>query len=137
MAAIAFRTGLDRTTFRPLVGWAHVQQSLGVIWTTRIGSRVMRLLFGSDLRSWLSEDVTVATALGIYDELITAAHRWEPEYRVTDMQLVRLGREGVLGLRHSGLYYPEGRLGNYAIAIPEGGSLPLAAQAILTRGRAR
>lgn len=137
MAAIAFRTGLDQNTLRVLTGWAHVQQSLAVIWTTKVGSRVMRLLFGSELRSWLSEDVTVATALGIYDELITAAHRWEPEYRVVEMQLVRLGPEGLLGLRHSGIYYPEGRLGNYGIALPEGGSLPLAAQAILTRGRAR
>jgi phage baseplate assembly protein W len=136
MAAIAYRTGIDRTTGKPLVGWMHVQQSLAVIWTTRVGERVMRLTFGSNLRSWLSEDINAATALGIYDELITAAHQWEPEYRITEMQLVKLVRDGVLGLRHAGIYYPEGRLGNYGIAQAVGGSLALAGTAIATRGRA-
>lgn len=136
MAAINYRTGIDRRTGQLLVGWDHVQQSLAVIWQTRVGERVMRLTFGSDLRSWLSEDITAATALGIYDELITAAHRWEPEYRITDLQLVKLVRDGVLGLRHSGIYYPEGRLGNYQVAEAVSTSTALAATTLLTKGRA-
>lgn len=125
MQALRYRTGIDRNTFRPLVGWAHVQQSLAVIWSTRLLERVMRLDFGSHLRSWLAEDLTPETALGIYDELVTAAHRWEPEYRVHNMQFVLLTRDGGLGLKHGGLYYPEGRLGNYDVALPIGEALPL------------
>lgn len=128
MQAIRYRTGLDRNTFRPLTGWAHVQQSIAVIWTTRLLTRVMRLSFGSDVRSWLAEDLTPETAIGIYDELVTAVHTHEPEYRIRDLQFVSLSREGGLGLKHGGIYYPEGRLGNYTIAQPVAASLPLAAR---------
>lgn len=134
MTAIAFRTGIDRRTGKILTGWEHVRQSLGVIWLTRFNARVMRLDFGSDLRSWLAEDITTATALGLYNDLITAAHTWEPEYRNKEMQLVRLTREGGLGLRHAGLYYPEGRLGNYTIALPVGSKVALTASYL--QGRA-
>lgn len=136
MTAIAFRTGIDRRTGKILTGWEHVRQSLEVIWLTRIDTRVMRLDFGSDLRSWLAEDLTTATALGLYNDLITAAHRWEPEYRIKEIQLVRLTRQGGLGLRHSGLYYPEGRLGNYTIALPVGSKTALTAQSLQGRGSA-
>lgn len=127
MAAIRYRTGIDRYTGQILTGWAHVRQSLEVIWTTRIGTLVMLLDFGSDLRSWLSEDIDTTTALGIYDELIRSAEAYEPEYRIKELQLLRITRDGGLGLRHTGLYYPEGRYGNYGLALPVGGRLALTA----------
>jgi phage baseplate assembly protein W len=116
--AIRYRTGIDGSTGKVLIGWPHLLQSLQFIWTTRVGTRVMRLAFGSNLRGLLSEDLTPALALDIYNELVTAAHRWEPEYRIDELQFVSMSRDGALGLRHGGLYFPEGRLGNYDIAIP-------------------
>ena len=133
MQALRYRTGIDRTTGRPLVGWAHVQQSLARIWTTRVGELFMALEFGSNLRSWLSEDLTPATALGIYGDLITSAHRWEPEYRVSTLQFVLVDRGGSLGLRHGGIYYPEGRLGNYGPAIQIGAGAPIVLKEELAR----
>ncbi|WP_020185953.1 GPW/gp25 family protein [Methylopila sp. 73B] len=120
IGAVRYRTGTNRETGKPLSGWAHVEQSLGVIWLTRLEQRVMRLAFGSNLHSHLAEDLTPATALAIYNDLVAAAHRWEPEYRIRDMQLVSLTQAGGLGLRHRGIYYPEGRFGNYAIATEAG-----------------
>lgn len=116
MQAVRYRQGFNAETGRPLVGRAHLAQSLGVIWGTRVGELVMLLDFGANLRSHLAEDVTGDLALQIYDDLTTAAERYEPEYRVREMQLVRLTRDGGLGLRHGGIYYPEGRFGNYAIS---------------------
>ena len=116
MQPVRYRQGIDARTGKPLVGRAHLAQSLEMIWGTRPGELVMLLNFGCDLRSHLSEDVTGALALDIYNDLTTAAETWEPEYRVREMQLVRLTRDGGLGLRHAGIYYPEGRFGNYAIA---------------------
>lgn len=116
--AIRYRTGISRTTGEVLVGWPHLVQSLDVIWMTRIGERVMRLLFGSNMRGFLAEDIEPALALEIYDELATAVHRHEPEYRVTRFQFVRLTESGMLGLQHGGLYFPEGRFNNYDIAVP-------------------
>jgi len=116
--AIRYRTGLDGRTGKALTGQAHLIQSLETIWTTRRNRRVMLLDFGSDLRGLLSEDLTPALALEIYNELAVAVERWEPEYRIDSMQFVSLTQDGTLGLRHSGLYFPEGRFGNYTIAVP-------------------
>lgn len=136
MAAIVrYRTGLDRETGQILRGKAHLAQSLAVIWLTRTNLRVMLLDFGADIRSLLSEDITPPTVLALYDELVASARRWEPEYRITDLQLVSLTRTGGLGLRHDGTYYPEGRFGNYAIAEPFGDIAPIAAREAIARGR--
>jgi phage baseplate assembly protein W len=116
--AIRYRTGIDGRTGRALTGQAHLIQSLETIWTTRRNLRVMLLDFGSDLRGLLSEDLTPALALQIYYELAVTVELWEPEYRIDSMQFVSLSQGGALGLRHGGLYFPEGRLGNYDIAIP-------------------
>ncbi len=133
MQAVAYRTGIDERTGKLLVGWAHVQQSLAVIWTTTLKSRVMRLAFGSTLRSWLAEDLTPATALGIYTDLVVATHMFEPEYRITTLQFVDATRLGGLGLRHAGTYYPEGRLGNYDRAIPVGAGAPIILRETIAR----
>ncbi|OCP17434.1 integrase [Ensifer sp. LC54] len=116
--AIRYRSGIDALTGARISGVAHLAQSLDKIWSTRLGERVMRLEFGSDLRSLLGEDLTPAIALLIYNELVASAARFEPEYVVTQLQLVMLTEGGALGLRHAGLYFPEGRFGNFDIAVP-------------------
>lgn len=126
MQVIRYRTGIDSRTGQVLRAQAHLVQSIARIWLTRPDTLPMLLDFGSRLRSHLSEDITPTLVLQIYDDLVTAVHRHEPEYRIKELQLVRLAREGVLGLRHAGLYYPEGRLGNYAIVLDFGGLTPLA-----------
>ncbi|CDN54759.1 Putative phage gp25 protein [Neorhizobium galegae bv. officinalis bv. officinalis str. HAMBI 1141] len=115
---IRYRSGLDARSGKPLAGAQHLMQSLGKIWGTRIDTRVMLLDFGSNLRSLLSEDLSPSIALLIYNELVASAARWEPEYAITQIQLVTLTEHGRLGLRHGGLYYPEGRFGNFEMAIP-------------------
>ncbi len=116
--AIRYRTGIDPETGQFLTGRDDLLCSLKVIWSTRPGERLMRLDFGTDLRPFLSEDINPTLALQIYNELATAVEREEPEYRVDQLQLVRLTADGTLGLRHGGLYFPEGRFGNYSIAVP-------------------
>lgn len=114
---IRYRSGMSEATGRIISGPQHLAQSLGVIWYTRLNTRLMRLAFGSDLRSLLSEDLTPAIAMLIYNEMVASAARWEPEYELTQLQLVTLKETGVLGIRHGGIYYPEGRLGNYELAV--------------------
>ncbi|MCB5204255.1 integrase [Neorhizobium sp. T786] len=115
---IRYRSGIDGRTGKVITGIPHLMQSLAKIWGTRIDTRVMRLDFGSDLRSLLSEDLTPSIALLIYNELVASAARWEPEYVLNQLQLVTISETGKLGLRHGGLYFPEGRFGNYDLAVP-------------------
>ena len=115
--ALKIRAGIDERTGKVITGPAHLAQSLSKIWHTRLDTRVMRLSFGSELRSLLAEDLTPAIALLIYNELVATAARWEPEYRLTQLQLVKLTAGGALGLRHGGLYFPEGRFGNFNTAV--------------------
>jgi len=116
--AIRYRQGTHEETGAPLIGAAHLAQSLGEIWMTNVNLMPMLLDFGANLRGFLSEDITPALALAIYNELATTAARWEPEYGIAQMQLVRLTQDGALGLRHAGHYYPEGRYGNFDIVEP-------------------
>lgn len=134
MSAIAYRSDMDMTTGEIITGWPCVVQSLDLIWRTPLNSLVMALDFGSEVRSWLSEDMTQATAIGLYDDLISSAKNYEPEYRIKEIQLVRLTRIGGLGLRHTGLYYPEGRLGNYDIALSVGDSIAAIAAKLMAGG---
>ena len=126
MQAVRYRSGIDAGTGRILTGRSHLAQSLATIWSTRIHERTMRLAFGATLRRHLAEDVTGALALEIYDDLTSAVYAFEPEYRVAEMQLVSLTRLGGLGLRHGGIYFPEGRYGNTAIREAFGGVAALA-----------
>lgn len=115
--AVRYRNGFNPQTGERLQGAAHLAQSLGKIWGTRLDERAMLLAFGSDLRSLLAEDLTPSIALLIYNELVASAARWEPEYSITQLQLVSLTEGGMLGLRHGGIYFPEGRFGNFDLAV--------------------
>ncbi len=118
--AIQFRRGFDERTGKLLVGAPHLAQSMRKIWRTRVGTRVMRLAFGSDLRSLLAEDLSPSIALILYNEMVATVAPWEPEFEITQLQLVRATEAGQLAVRHGGNYYPEGRLGNYDVCIPIG-----------------
>lgn len=116
--AVRYREGIDGRTGKVLAGYPHLVQSLETIWMTRRDQLMMLLDFGSDLRGLLAEDLTPAIALQIYNELVASADRWEPEYRIDELQFVTMSETGLLALRHGGLYYPEGRFGNYDLAVP-------------------
>ena len=112
---IRYRTGLDRHTRRPLRGFDHVRQSVDVILTTLLDERVMRLEFGFDGTRLIGRNMVPPVVLSYYRAVVTAVHRWEPEYRIRSCQVVEASRTGTLGLRTLGTYFPEGRFGNYGI----------------------
>lgn len=124
---IRYRTGLDRTTLKPLAGFPHVVQSIGVILTTLLEERVMLLEFGFDGTQLVGRDMTPPVVLAFYRAVVRAVHRWEPEYRIARLQIQRADRTGTLGLGTSGTYFPEGRLGNYDLAEPQSFVLPASA----------
>lgn len=125
---MADSTGINAATGAPLTDWAHVQQSLAKILTTRIGTRVMRRDFGSDLPDLVDRKMTPGNILLIYSAAATAIERWEPRFRMLagrlnaagylatqDGRTVRAGDGGIVSLELHGLYYPRGHLGDYSV----------------------
>lgn len=95
---------MNRTTGAPLSGWPHVEQSIAVILTTPIGSRVMRREFGSELPELIDRPMNSETILAVYAATAQALARWEPRYALTGVEVVGTGETGTLGLRLRGDY---------------------------------
>ena len=110
-------TGMDRRTGAALSGWPHVAQSIEVILTTRIGERMFRRVFGSQVPKLLGEPLTNPTIVRFFAAVIAAIELWEPRFRVRSIDVIdgnsaeRL-RAGRLALKIRGEYRPRGHLGD-------------------------
>jgi len=106
-------TGVNGTTGAALRDFEHVQQSIGVILTTPIGSRVMRREFGSELFDLVDRPMTARVILAIYAAAVMAIARWEPRYAVTGVRILAADASGNLALEFNGTYFPRGHLGDF------------------------
>lgn len=109
-------TGVNASTGAPLSDWEHVEQSIGKILTTPLGSRVMRRDFGSDLYDLIDAKMVQRNVLALYVATAVAISRWEPRFVLTHAGVDRLGPDGVISLVLRGTYFPRGHLGDYSIA---------------------
>jgi hypothetical protein len=115
-------TGINRETGAVLAGWPHVQQSLGVIFSTAFGERVMRRWFGSAVPALLGRNLINSTVLRFWTAICTAIDLWEPRFRITKITALASATEaraGKIGFALVGVYYPRGHLGDYTLAIPK------------------
>lgn len=112
-------TGIDATTGKVIAGFAHVEQSLHKIFTTRFGERVMRRWVGSFVPQLLGKPLVPSTILRFWTAIVVAIELFEPRYRVTrigisgDPEAMRQGR---IGFRIEGEYRPRGHLGDFTSA---------------------
>lgn len=106
-------TGFNRDAGSLLSGFEHVEQSIGVILTTPIGSRVMRREFGSELFDLIDRPMTDQVILAIYSACVMAIARWEPRFAITGCNITGVAGDGTLSLELSGVYYPRGHLGDF------------------------
>lgn len=126
---MARSTGTSATSNATLSDWEHVQQSLRILISTPIGSRVMRREYGCAVHNLVDQKLTTRNILLVYSAVATAIERWEPRFRMKGGRVSgaghvvksELGREtyaagGLLKLEIFGIYYPRGHLGDYSIA---------------------
>lgn len=113
-------TGIDRNTGKKLTGLAHLRQSLLVIFTTHIGSRVMRRTFGSAVPALLGRsNLTAPELLRFYTAIHLAIELWEPRLTSTrvwypsNQNTPTALREGHTGLRITALYMPNALQGDF------------------------
>ena len=116
-------TGFSRDGSGLLSGWAHVKQSLGVIFTTRLASRVMRRTFGfAGLGLLGRENMTQAAVLRWYMAIVIAVELWEPRFSVTSLTFPKPAnsagqlQQGGVGLQISGAYMPNALEGDFTVA---------------------
>lgn len=117
-------SGIDWRNGKALDGWEHTVQSITVLLTTTIGSRVMRRSYGANSGRLLGEPMMPATILRWRTGIVTALELWEPRFRVlvayldSDLDSAETARLGQLrGLVLEGEYRPRGHLGD---PTPEG-----------------
>lgn len=118
-------TGINKDTGRWLTGWDHVLQSLVVIFTTRIGSRFMRRVFGSAVPRLLGEPLNERTITRYIAAIIVAIEIWEPRFRIVRIDILKEQnipdrlRAGRFAMAMRGVYRPRGHLGDFAVAPGE------------------
>lgn len=112
--------GLDRTTGKAIEGWPHVVQSINVIFTTRIGERVMRRHFGSAGPALIGRAMTANQVFVFFYLIMWTLERWEPRFKVVEIKPSASAEEARLGHMNfeiAGEYRPRGHLGD---PTPEG-----------------
>ena len=109
-------TGINRADGHVLRDFDHVRQSIGVILTTPVGSRVMRREFGSELFDLIDRPMTARVILAVYAAAVMAIARWEPRYAVTGVRVLEASADGGLSLEFNGTYFPRGHLGDFTPA---------------------
>jgi len=114
------RAGVDHNTGEWLYGWAHVVQSIQIILTTRIGSRIWRRTFGAAVTSIQDANAHPRTLLEFYRNVADALQNHEPGYRLETINLKKSGRDGVFEFELSGTYFPRGHLGDFSISEKRG-----------------
>lgn len=110
---------MHRGTGRALSGIEHVVQSLGVLLTTPIGSRVMRREYGSLVPDLIDQPDNGATRVRLVSAIAGAVMRWEPRVRISRVQLQRGDEPGQATVLLSGTFLaPEGPQQLLALRVP-------------------
>jgi phage baseplate assembly protein W len=114
--------GVNAKTGMPLAGFPHVVQSLGKIFATKLGKRIMRRIFGSNAPGLLGQNLTPSTLMKFYMAIIIAIELWEPRFSVKTIiypgnanSASNLG-QGKFGVQISGNYMPNALEGDFTVA---------------------
>ncbi len=85
--------GMNAKTGRLLTGLDHLQQSIADILHTRIGSRVMRRTYGSNLFERIDRPQTETTKAGVIADIAEALSKWEPRFLLKQVKLTGTAEE--------------------------------------------
>ena len=103
-------SGVNSISGEALGGFEHVQQSLGKIFTTYQGERVMREWFGNPGLKLLGENATEATILLWFTALFMLTELFEPRFRIIQFVVNDLDRQGWADFTINGEYRPYAHL---------------------------
>lgn len=107
--------GLNAATGGTITGWDHVVQSLQDIFYTQFGTRIMREWYGSFVPNILGRLITPQEVTPFFVAVTSAIEQWEPRYRITQIQVVKVTREGALHFFLNGEYRPRAVFGDFTV----------------------
>jgi uncharacterized protein len=127
------RNGMNRFTGKILQGWAHVEQSIELIFATPYHERVLRRWVGSFVPMLLGENLVSRIVMRFYWAIATGVDLWEPNYRIRQIYfmgdalnnwsgpnpLPQISAAGMIRLgqaifRNEGIYRPRAHLGDFS-----------------------
>lgn len=104
--------GMDRHTGRWLSGRDHIAQSVDVILTTPIGSRVERRPFGAEDRYLIDRPQAPSEVLHATMAVAVALDAWEPRFALRSVVIKEGSVEGRMTLAMGFAEYPRGHFGD-------------------------
>lgn len=108
-------SGLNRHTGKELGGWQHLQQSLVDLFTTPIGTRVMRRDYGSAVPDLIDRPQGLDMVLEVTLAMGEALEKWEPRFRLSRVAIEQASPDGSMTIFVKGDYFPRGHLGDFTI----------------------
>src|ERR1700676_4287972 len=94
---------IDRETGEYLQGWPRIKQSLVVILTTRLVTRLMRLWWGSDFINMQDKPGNDDTFTQGIMAAVSAINTYEPEFKISRVIIEDLGPDGNVTLTVEGV----------------------------------
>ena len=108
--------GIDREMGGIITGWEHVVQSIGDIFTTRFGERIMREWYGSNVPILLGQrNIVPREIIDYFQELLAPIDQWEPRFRVVQIIPLKVTREGQFHFIIEGEYRPRATYGDFTV----------------------
>lgn len=111
--------GMNAETGRVLDGVPLLRQHIRDVLTTRIGTRVGRREYGSDLPNLVDRPVDKAGALELYAATAEAVGRWVPQFRMASVRIAGAA-PGAVTLELRGDHVPTGD--DVAVTVGVGGA---------------
>ena len=96
--------GMNRSTGKRLNESAQLLQSIQIILSTPLGSRVMRPDFGSELYNLVDVPLTDINKLRIYKATIEALNKWEKRIKVRKVSATERPEQGEIELNIAATY---------------------------------
>lgn len=100
-------TGINTQDASLLGGIEHLQQSIVDILTTPLGTRVMRLDYGSRLMELIDSPVNPINIVAWYAAIAEALDKWEPRLKLERVRIVAVSA-GRFEVSIEGVYVPTG-----------------------------
>ncbi|MEH2517486.1 phage baseplate assembly protein W [Bradyrhizobium sp. AZCC 1610] len=94
---------IDRFTGELIQGWARIKQSIYVILTTRLRTRLMRLWWGSKFIDMQDKPGNEEVLMAGMMAAIVAINTYEPEFKVTKVIIDEFGPDGDITITIEGV----------------------------------